>query len=98
MLKKSASLSSAQGARLARQARLASPDFDCLAFLASLACLARLSCAGVLPLSLTSGPLNFHRATIVYSQTPSLGVRADICLAVSVQYFRTSERWRFSCG
>ena len=53
---------------------------------------------GVLPLSLTSGPLNFHRATIVYSQTPSLGVRADICPAVSVQYFRTSERRRFSCG
>ena len=53
---------------------------------------------GVLPLSLTSGPLNFYRATIVYSQTPSLGVRADICPAVSVQYFRTSERWRFSCA
>ena len=25
-------------------------------------------------------------------------MRADICLAVSVQYFQASERQRFSCG
>ena len=36
----SASFSSARRARLARQARLASHDSECLAFLANLACLA----------------------------------------------------------
>jgi len=51
----------------------------------------------VLPLSLTCGPLNFHRATIAFPQTPSPGARADICLTVSVQYFQASERQRFNC-
>jgi len=75
MLKKSASLSSARRAGLARQAQLASPDSECLAFLASLACLARLSCGGVLFLSQTSRPSKFYCAEMVFPQPASL--RAD---------------------
>ena len=44
MLKKSVSCLGARRARLARQARRASPDSGCLAFPASPACLARRPC------------------------------------------------------
>ena len=56
-------LSSARRARLARQARLASPDSECLAFAASLARPARLACPA--PLFQTCRTVKLRRAHIV---------------------------------